>query len=90
MKRLSQTTQFVRDVKRMRKRGKDLDKLKALVSRLAGGLELDARHRDHSLSGPWAGSRDCHVEPDWVLIYTVDKASLRLDRTGTHADLFER
>lgn len=88
MKRLSQTTQFARDVKRMRKRGKDLENLKRVVAALAEGRALEPRYRDHPLMGPWAGSRDCHVEPDWVLIYTSDKDSLRLERTGTHSDLF--
>lgn len=89
MKRLFQTTQFVRDVKRMAKRGKDLHKLRDVVRVLAEGRPLDPCHRDHSLSGEWSRSRDCHVEPDWVLIYTTDKTSLRLERTGTHSDLFE-
>ena len=89
MKRLSQTTQFSRDVKRMRKRGKDLGKLQEVVRLLANGAILPAKHRDHRLIGPWAPARDCHVEPDWILIYTVDAESLRLERTGTHADLFK-
>jgi mRNA interferase YafQ len=90
MKRLSQTTQFSRDVRRMRKRGKDLDKLKGIVRLLATGTELPAKHRDHPLVGAWSPSRDCHVEPDWILIYTADAQSLRLERTGTHAELFKR
>ncbi len=88
MKRLSQTTQFLRDIKRMRKRGKDLTQLQAVVRLLAEGEALPPRHRDHPLIGPWAPSRDCHVEPDWILIYTADAETLRLERTGTHADLF--
>jgi len=90
MKRLSQTSQFSRDVRRMRKRGKDLGKLQDVVRLLAAGTALPAKHRDHPLIGPWAPSRDCHVEPDWILIYTVDAESLRLERTGTHSDLFNR
>ena len=89
MKTLSQTTRFLRDVKRMRKRGKDITKLEAVVRKLAYGEVLDPKHRDHPLHGIWSGSRDCHVEPDWVLIYTADSTSLRLERTGTHSDLFE-
>jgi mRNA interferase YafQ len=89
MKNLSQTSQFVKDVKRMAKRGKDLDKLMQVVRCLAEGKPLDPRHRDHCLSGEWHHSRDCHIEGDWVLIYTADKSSLRLERTGTHSDLFE-
>jgi mRNA interferase YafQ len=88
MKRVSQTSQFVRDVKRMRKRGKDLGKLQIVVRLLASGEPLLPQHRDHPLVGSWAPSRDCHVEPDWILIYTADAESLRLERMGTHSDLF--
>ena len=90
MKKLSQTTQFSKDVKRMRKRGKDLKKLQAIVRLLAEGTTLPAKHRDHPLTGPWQPSRDCHIEADWILIYTADKESLRLERTGTHSDLFKK
>jgi len=88
MKNVSRTTQFLRDVKRMRKRGKDLARLQDLVRQLAAGIPLAPKHRDHPLMGLWQPSRDCHVEPDWILIYTADDKSLRLERTGTHADLF--
>lgn len=88
MKQVSQTRQFARDVKRMRKRGKNLNKLKAIVAKLAQGESLDPRYRDHALSNNWLNSRDCHIEPDWVLIYTIDEEHLRLERTGTHNDLF--
>jgi mRNA interferase YafQ len=72
----------------MRKRGKDLGRLQEVVRLLAAGTLLPPKHRDHPLIGSWAPSRDCHVEPDWILIYTADDASLRLERTGTHSDLF--
>ena len=90
MKKVSQSTQFSRDVKRMRKRGKDLEKLQEIVKLLAEGIPLPANHRDHPLTGPWQPSRDCHIEADWILIYTVDKDLLRLERTGTHSDLFKK
>ena len=90
MKQVSQTTQFAKDVKRMRKRGKTLDVLKAVVSDLAAGGTLDRNFRDHQLSGRWQHYRDCHVEPDWVLVYSTDSDSLRLERTGTHSDLFKK
>ena len=89
MKNLSQTTQFSRDVKRMRKRGKDLEKLKVVVGKLARGEPLDAKHRDHLLVGSWRNCRDCHLAPDWILIYYTDAHALRLERTGTHNDLFQ-
>ncbi len=90
MKRISQTTQFARDVRRMRRRGKDLEKLKFVVRALAIGRSLEPRYRDHPLAGPWKHCRDCHIEPDWILIYFADSDVLRLERTGTHSDLFER
>lgn len=89
MKKLSQTRQFVRDVRRMRRRGKDISKLKTVVGRLAQGKALDAKHRDHTLTGMWKNYRDCHIESDWVLIYSMDRNNLRLERTGSHNDLFE-
>jgi addiction module RelE/StbE family toxin len=67
-----------------------LGKRRDVVRLLAAGMALPQKHRDHPLIGPWALSRDGHVEPDWLLIYTADAESLRLERTGTHADLFKR
>lgn len=90
MKKLSQTTQFGKDIKRMRKRGKNLEKLKAVVGSLSCGEPLDPKHRDHPLIGSWKHARDCHIEPDWVLIYTADSQVLRLERTGTHSDLLKK
>ncbi|HPO17275.1 MAG TPA: type II toxin-antitoxin system YafQ family toxin [Candidatus Hydrogenedentes bacterium] len=90
MKRVSQTNQFLRDIGRMRKRGKDLNKLKEVVVLLAEGIPLPAKHRDHPLGGPWQTSRDCHIESDWILIYTMEQEVLRLERTGTHSDLFSQ
>ena len=90
MKKVSQTKQFSRDVQRIRKRGKDLEKLQEIVKLLAEGTPLPANHRDHPLTGSWQSLRDCHIEADWILIYTADKDSLRLERTGTHSDLFKK
>lgn len=89
MRKLSQTKQFVRDVRRMRRRGKDIGKLKTVVGQLAQGRVLDAKHRDHALTGMWKNYRDCHIEPDWALVYSMDRNNLRLERTGSHSDLFE-
>ena len=55
---------------------------------LAEGAPIPAKHRDHALIGPWQPSRDCHIEADWILIYTTERDSLRLERTGAHSDLF--
>jgi len=81
--------EFKRDVRRLNKRGKDIEKLRAILETLCAHRELDPRHKDHALSGEWKGWRDCHVEPDWVLIYRKDGGRLELGRTSTHADLFE-
>jgi mRNA interferase YafQ len=89
MKNLSQTAQFARDVKRMRGRGKDVKKLKAVVRELAEGKRLEPKHRDHALGGPRKECRDCHIESDRILIYSIGRDFLRLERTGTHSDLFE-
>ncbi|RKX43438.1 MAG: type II toxin-antitoxin system mRNA interferase toxin, RelE/StbE family [Verrucomicrobia bacterium] len=88
MKRLSQTTQLSRDIKKMKKSGKDLGKLRTVVKKLASGPPLLQKNRDHALVGSWQPSRDCHIEPDWILIYTTDEKTLRLERTGTHSDIF--
>ena len=89
MKKISQTRQFVRDVRRMRRRGKDIGKPKTVVGQLAQGRALHAKHRAHAPTGMWKNYRDCHIEPDWVLIYSMDRNNLRLERTGSHSDLFE-
>jgi mRNA interferase YafQ len=87
-----ETTRFRRDLRRMRRRGKDVQKLQAIVRLLVQEQPLAPRHRDHPLGGDWLGYRDCHIEPDWLLIYKIDreKATLTLARTGTHSDLFEK
>jgi mRNA interferase YafQ len=85
---VAQTKQFKKDVKRMRKRGKDLEKIKAVIDLLVAGEPLPPKNRDHKLGGNWIGRRDCHVEPDWILIYKLTEDELLLERTGTHSDLF--
>ena len=82
-------TKFVRDTKRMKKRGKDTEKLRAMMSLLMRELPLEERHKDHKLQGEWEGCRDCHIEPDWVLIYAIEGDTIRFEPTGTHTDLFE-
>jgi mRNA interferase YafQ len=86
----SRTSQFKRDVKLAARRGQDLAKLKTVLELLLAGRELPAVHRDHPLRGNFAGSRDCHIEPDWLLIYTLtdNNSHVRLERTGSHSDLF--
>jgi mRNA interferase YafQ len=86
----SRTTQFKKDVKLAGKRGQDLELLKTVLDLLIVGDDLPAQYKDHPLHGNFAGSRDCHIEPDWLLIYTLTENGnhLRLERTGTHGDLF--
>ena len=86
--RLTQTRQFKKDIKRLQKRGKDLAKIKAVINLLLEETPLPPKNRDHQLGGNWNGHRDCHIEPDWILIYKILKDELRLERTGTHSDLF--
>jgi len=90
MKKVSQTGQFSRDVRRQLKRGNDLNKLREVVKLLAEGVPPPANYRDHPLIGYGQPSRDCHIEPDWILIYTADRDLLRLERTGSHSDLFKK
>lgn len=81
--------QFKRDVKQAEKRGKDMGKLKAIMSLLIDGEPLPERYLDHPLKGGWHGFRDAHIEPDWLLIYKHSGNVVRFERTGRHADLFE-
>lgn len=80
--------EFERDLRRQERRGKAMEKLHAVVETLRTRRALEARHRDHPLSGNWKGSRECHIEPDWLLIYVRTPTVLRLVRTATHSDLF--
>ncbi len=89
MKELFQSNQFLKDIKRMKKRGKDIKKLQTVVNKLASNETLHPKYRDHSLMGEWKPCRNCHVEPDWLLVYYSDSNILRLERTGSHSDLFK-
>jgi len=86
----SYTRQFERDIKRMKKRGKNLDKLKIIIRSLIGEEPLDSIHRDHKLIGNWKGRRECHIESDWLLIYKTDLDYVIVEPTGTHSDLFQK
>ncbi|MBI5384308.1 MAG: type II toxin-antitoxin system YafQ family toxin [Verrucomicrobia bacterium] len=89
MRTFSRSNQFKKDVKRLASRGKDMARLKAVMDLLIEDDPLPPQLKDHSLRGEWTGSRDCHVEADWVLIYTLEVNHVRFERTGTHSDLFE-
>ena len=88
---LKTTSRFRKDYKRAKKRGLDLSLLAAVIDTLLAGQALDAKHRDHALAGEYAGFRECHILPDWLLIYFIHQETLILtvSRTGTHSDLFE-
>ena len=85
---VQESPRFLRDVKRIKKRGLDLAKLRDVVTLLSEKKTLPPRYRDHALTGNWTGHRDCHIQPDWLLIYKIDGDDLLLERTGTHSDLF--
>ena len=83
------TSQFKKDFKRVTKQGKDLEKLEFIIESLLSKKILDPKFKDNPLSGKWKNHRDCHIEPDWVLIYQITSDSLILERTGSHSDLFK-
>ena len=85
----STTSKFAKDYARIKKRGKDLTKLKAVVEKLLLGEKLAAKYHDHPLTGDCAGCRECHIEPDWLLMYEIQGEEMIFLRTGTHSDLFE-
>jgi mRNA interferase YafQ len=84
------TKQFEKDIKKMVKRGKNMDKLKVVINKLANGEVLELRYRDHPLIGNYQGRRECHIESDWLLIYKLllSEDTIIFERTGTHSDLF--
>lgn len=86
------TTQFKKDYKLAKRRGLNIKLLQEIVKKLAVGEILDDSYKDHALSGKWIGYRECHIQPDWLLIYHINKdvLVLTISRTGTHSDLFKK
>lgn len=84
------TKQFEKDIKRARRRGKNLEKFKIVVRTLLSGQLLDLIHHDHHLKGDYAGRRECHIESDWLLVYKVEASRIVFERMGTHSDLFRK
>ena len=84
------TGRFKKDFKQAKKQKKDIEKLFEVIEKIANGEKLEAKWKDHALSGNYAGTRECHIESDWLLIYEVfeDTLVLSLLRTGSHSDLF--
>jgi len=83
-------TSFKKDYKRIVKRGYDIKLMEEIIQKLAKGEQLSEKNKDHSLSGEYTGCRECHITPDWLLVYEIDNGELilYLTRTGTHSDLF--
>ena len=84
------TRQFERDLKKVLKRGKDKEKIKKVIQLLVREEQLPQSCRDHKLVGNYQGRRDCHIEPDWLLIYKYLEREIIFERTGTHSDLFKK
>ena len=82
------TSKFAKDYERLKTRGKDIRKLAKIIDTLLEGKKLPVRHRDHALAGDCTGCRECHVEPDWLLMYEIQDEDIFWLRTGTHSDLF--
>ena len=85
------TSQFKKDIKKSKKRGKDMAKIMDIMQRLTRGEALEDKYRDHALIGNYAERRECHIEPDWLLIYKIDlqEKMIIFENTGTHSDLFK-
>ena len=90
MLKVRYSVKFKKDFKLAQKRGMPMQELKSIIEKLAAGETLEAKHRDHTLSGNYAMFRECHIRPDWLLIYRINDDALELlaHRTGTHSDLF--
>ena len=84
------TNRIQRNIKLMKKRGKDLEKLKTVLNLLQQGIELPTKYKDHALTGNYIGCRECHIEPDWLLVYEIinEELIILLLTTGSHSDLF--
>jgi len=89
MKAFRYRSSFKKDLKRVTRRGYAMAHLAAVLDLLARGEALPLARRDHSLKGEWTGWRECHIDPDWLLIYRATADEVLLARTGTHADLFD-
>jgi mRNA interferase YafQ len=89
MRTPNHTTQFERDLRLLQRRGKDIEKLKQVLTALINEEPLAERFRDHPLKGNFKNRRECHLEPDWLLIYKLNDGEIIFERTGAHSDLFE-
>ena len=88
MLKLKTTHRFDKDFIKAIKSGKDIEKIKIVMRKLAAQESLEKKHKDHKLKGGFSGRRECHVEPDWLLIYKIEGDTIIFERTGTHSELF--
>ena len=82
------STAYKRDLRKIKKQGKNLDELFKVIKLLVLQSTLPKKYKDHSLIGNWRGHRECHIKPDWLLIYRIQEQELNLERTGSHSELF--
>ncbi len=82
------TRRFDKDIRLMKKQGKNMEKFKLIARSLAGEEPIDPIHRDHRLIGNWQGRRECHIESDWLLIYKIEENQVIFERTGSHSELY--
>ena len=87
--KLIYTTQFKKDFKKIKNQQKSISELTVVIEKLLGQEKLEPKYKDHPLSGKYKNHRDCHIEPDWILIYKITKDELILERTGSHSNLFK-
>ena len=88
MLKFKTTNQFEKDFKMALKRGKNQEKIVTVMNKLINKEPLEIRHKDHNLSGNYVGRRECHIEPDWLLVYKRNDDEIIFERTGSHSDLF--
>lgn len=89
MRKIYHTNRFIRELKLAVKRGKDIKKLEMIMEKLAKGEPLEKHFCDHVLVGNYKGRRECHIGPDWLLIYKIERDAITFERTGSHSDLFD-
>lgn len=89
MKAIQTTKQFKKDINKLKKQRKDLNKLKVVLDSICEDKELETKYRDHKLTSNYSKARECHIEPDWLLIYEADKKTVTLRRSGSHSELFK-
>jgi mRNA interferase YafQ len=90
IKHVTFTSHYKRDIKKIIKQGKDIAELEYVINKLINSKPLETKYRSHMLSNNWAGFQECHIRPDWLLIYKTSNDSITLYRTGSHASLFKK